>query len=66
MTSYLHARGFRLVDNRPKRGVRWAIDEPAKEPVMDGLRGQGIEFECAWTGPLATQYGPAWWTGIWG
>ncbi|MFZ0169614.1 MAG: J domain-containing protein [Candidatus Dormiibacterota bacterium] len=66
LTSYLHERGFRLVDNRPKGGVLWVIDKPASEPVMDGLRGQGIEFEYASTGALATHYRPAWWTRIWG
>lgn len=66
LTSYLHERGFRLVDNRLKGGVLWVIDEPASEPVMDGLRGQGIEFEYASTGALATQHRAAWWTRIWG
>ncbi|MGH7642877.1 MAG: J domain-containing protein [Candidatus Dormibacteria bacterium] len=66
LTSYFQDRGFRVVDNRLMGGVLWIVDKPALEPVMDNLRDQGIEFEFAATGGMATDHRPAWWIRTWG
>ncbi|HVC38471.1 MAG TPA: DnaJ domain-containing protein [Candidatus Dormibacteraeota bacterium] len=66
LTSYLQVRGFGVVDNRLRGGVLWVVDRPALEPVMAELRHQGIDFEYAATGGMATDHRPAWWTRTWG
>ena len=66
LASYFQDRGFRVVDNRLLGGVLWVVDKPALEPVMDELRHQGIDFEYAATGGMATDHRPAWWTRTWG
>ncbi|HVB53582.1 MAG TPA: J domain-containing protein [Candidatus Acidoferrales bacterium] len=66
LASYFQDRGFRVVDNRLNGGVFWVVEKPALEPVLDKLRDQGIEFEYAATGGMATDHRPAWWTRTWG
>jgi hypothetical protein len=62
----LRAQGFSVVDNRTRGGVLWVVDRPELEVVLDDLCDQGIEFEYASNGGMATQYKPAWWTRAWG
>jgi curved DNA-binding protein CbpA len=66
LTSYFQDRGFTVVDNRMTGGVLWVLDQPALEELIDQLREQGMEFEFASTGGMATNHTAAWWTRAWG
>jgi curved DNA-binding protein CbpA len=64
--AYLREKGFVVVDNRKTGGVLWVVAKPDLGPVIDGLRQQGMEFEFASSGGMATKNKPAWWTRSWG
>ncbi|MGH7667643.1 MAG: J domain-containing protein [Candidatus Dormibacteria bacterium] len=66
LASYFRDRGFSVVDNRLTGGVLWVVDGSRLEPAINKLREQGIEFEFAASGGMATGHRPAWWTRAWG
>jgi curved DNA-binding protein CbpA len=64
--AYLCDKGFKVVDNRKTGGVLWVVAKPGLEPVLDGLRQQGMDFEFAPSGGMATNNRAAWFTRSWG
>ncbi|MGC1185540.1 MAG: J domain-containing protein [Candidatus Dormiibacterota bacterium] len=62
----LREKGFSVVDNRRTGGVLWVVAKPGLEQELDGLREQGMEFEFASRGGMATNNKPAWFSRSWG
>jgi len=62
----LRDKGFSVVDNRKTGGVLWVVAKAGLEHELDGLREQGMEFEYASSGGMATSNKPAWFSRSWG